>query len=322
MKKKLLFLFLFFGIFLSRNNNSYGFWEEPFSFINDEGNKVIIYKNQSFCRPETVVRFVTGTYGTSKKTFSIYPLCNFGGVEITYSGLRYQYKRSVRCDSNIYICKAAGKYGLLNNYERKRRKIEDKLKKEVSLYNKDFEINERKAKQARSKYEQRQRAGKKRFREEAHLLSYRDNCLSIIKNGKKINYDKSELIDFSKPPSSGVQLVGYRKYNSCFLYAYYEPLFLEKWNDLPKPSIRSQIPEKYLVARVDRTPYLWDIVVSQNNFARDARKWKWKGYFPFITCFQGGYINQNRYNDRKVFCKFTDQYVVKGTGIPEINMFF
>jgi len=300
--RKLLFIFILFGFILQKDEKAFGFWDEQFSFINDDGNEVIIYKKKSYCKPKGNVTTRRGTYGTQFKSFYIYPLCNFGGVEITYSGLKYNYQRSIDCSENFYICKAAGKFELLKNYENKRRKLEQKLSKEVNEYNKDFEEKENNIKNRILQNNLERRRKEKKKVTLAPWLSYRNNCIRNINNGKN-RFDPYDFVD----PKDGIT-ASYMRANSCFLYVLEEPKVLSAGYQLPKASIASQIPENFLVARVDSDFYSRSKVTKYNSRGPKSSKGK------FINCYEGWgkpFGDDIYFNDRPIFCKFTDQIVPK-----------
>ena len=218
------------GILSSSNHRTYAFWEDTFTFKNSDGNIITIKKSQSYCVPKEVINLQYGEYGTEYKTFSIYPLCVFKGTLKTFAGLTYSYENSKNCSSNEFICKAAGQFGLLNNYWSKKENLEKKIKKEIDEFNKDFNRDEYYAKQILMDKE----LTEYRLKEPEHLReghsNSRLNCLHYVNVFKETGIDAYLL----------------RAREVCASHYYRERLLIKKGIPLPHPSIISQISEKYI----------------------------------------------------------------------------
>ena len=171
MIKKNFIIFLLFGTLSSLSSKTFAFFEDTFLFETDDGDQITIYKSKSYCFPKEVVNVETRAYGVAYKTFFIYPRCVFRGKRETYAGITYKYDKYENCSTNKFICKAAGKFDLLNKkYWRKRNILEKKIKLEVDQFNIDFE--------------ERTILAKKKFYKERRLdniyqsyIYQRDNCL-------------------------------------------------------------------------------------------------------------------------------------------------
>ena len=291
IKKRSIFATIFLiGIVFFKSGKSFAYWNDKFTFTSTNGDVITIYKNQSSCDPKGTVEIETGTYGTKRKSFYISAICIFKGISQTYGGLKYKYETSANCDNNEFICKAAGQFGLLNNYWSKYEIVKNKLEKEVSIFNKDYELKERLAKKRIEKTKRK------------------ENLISIVENWRK---ECQKKIKYGKQTDAPL--------NSCFWYAAFENKLSGSGFELSKPSIIHQIPEELLVARVDRLGYSPHPISGIANrqwviqFNDDARNNQTNGIF--INCFENtGYGRKygeygERVSQQQVFCGFTNQTI-------------
>ena len=220
MFKRILLLF-FLGILSSSNHRTYAFWEDTFTFKNSDGDIITIKKSQSYCKPKEKITSESGEYGTEWKTFYIYPLCVFKGTLKTFAGLTYKYENSENCDTNRFLCKAAGEFGLLKNYWSKKERLEIKIQKEIDEFNKDFKQKERLAKQL---FDEKQREKKI------------NNLLSAYYGTRSACYRWA----------SGEEYAAIIVINeACTSYIHWENSLINEGIELPLPSFASQLPEKY-----------------------------------------------------------------------------
>ena len=226
--KKIIFLF-FLGIVSSFNHRIIASWdvepyitttENTFSFTRDDGDKITIYKSQSYCEPLEEVYIRNSKYGTPYKKFSIRPRCVFKGIQTTYAGLSYVWEKEEDCNRNKFLCKAAGHFNLLNNYWSERKILEQKIQKEINEFNKDFKSKDSLAKILFEEEQKKERI--KNYLESVN--NARSECYKVITQG----YRESKIN------------------NQCSRYIYYEQNLLNEGVKLPYISYASWIPSKYM----------------------------------------------------------------------------